>query len=193
MISAYSNSKVNVNGSRHAQILFKDASKSSVPISQGFFDNVASPNSNCAAQLSALPQKGIITVTEPHQPHSTSICPQDAGLLLESSQALSVNQNINTSNNSRVHNLNTSSNIMLNSKIQKKPNTNKNSQKDLYQIGFNSLGVNKNNLEDEQMEKQKRGKQNNLESMKNIISHDSMNFYNDGLNTHVNCFARVRG
>jgi len=28
------------------QILFKDASKSSVPISQGFFDNIVSPNSN---------------------------------------------------------------------------------------------------------------------------------------------------
>ena len=45
---------------------------------------------------------------------------------------------------------------------------------------------------DTNCEEKKKGKNNNLESMKNIISHDSMNFYNQGIDPHVNCFARVR-
>jgi len=36
----------NFTATNEQQILFKDASKSSVPISQGFFDNILSPNSN---------------------------------------------------------------------------------------------------------------------------------------------------
>jgi hypothetical protein len=36
----------NFTATNEQQILFKDASKSSVPISQGFFDNIVSPNSN---------------------------------------------------------------------------------------------------------------------------------------------------
>jgi hypothetical protein len=49
----------------------------------------------------------MITVTEPHLPHTTSIdhhdykLGQDGGILLDSSQALSLNHNINTSSNSR--------------------------------------------------------------------------------------------
>lgn len=67
---------------------------------------------------------------------------------------------------------------MLNSKIQKKPNTNKNSQKEFYQMGLHPLAQNSKEA---------------LESMKNIISHDSMNFYNHGLvDTQFNCFARVK-